>query len=378
MSLVAQDIEDCLAIVDQAIRNAATVCSEMDVNQACLASPGVNAEFTSDTDVRFEEIGDVVDLASLSSLQLAPMDESAEDWGFVVIHVNADLPDDSDQYATILAYGDVNISELSPTMDTFNFSNATDDSPCDGAPASGMLIDTPDDSGTVTFRINDRFELAFNSTGTVSYDADDLIFSLFVMLGEVQARAMDGEDVSGEVEEILVDAFVAGQMAIFNDAAIEIDEDADLPEGLDRLAGALDEETHDEIVDSILTMLDDADLSALDDTYYFNAVATGAEGINRGDAVTLAECQFFETFLTGQLTRNDNGIAMTITGTEDSSVFDLTPDDDASFTYFETYEYGTNEFRVYVGAPPRLEWRIIEDNTDVTCYFDLVEVSESG
>ena len=385
LSLAAQEIEACLAIVDQAINNTMTLCADIGSNQACIANPGVTVEFVDGADETFTEVGDVVDLASLSSLQLSPMDESAEEWGFVVIHASADMPDDSDQYATILAYGDVNISELSPTMDTFNFSNATDDSPCEGAPASGLLIDTPDDAGTVTFRMNDRFELAFNSTGTVSYDEDDLIFDVFLALGQIQARAKETDDVWEEIIDHLYIAELTGRYIIEHNEdggyRVDADENADAPEGLDRLAGALDEETRNDIADSLLSMLEDEDLSALSDTYYFNLIATGAEGLDDGDTMTVDDCALFgEGIETGQLDRSENGITMTLTAGGESLVIDLTSTGDASYEYIEAYPDSSLRIHyiVLVGAPPRFTIDAdYSEFTDFTCYYDLVEVTDT-
>ncbi len=216
--VIAQDMDACLALVDTAVRNADELCETIEPNHACFAHGGVTVEGVDGAVITFSEPGDIVSLADISSLTLTPMDADATEWGMVVIRVQASMETDTTP-ATIVAYGDVEISDITPTMATFTARTGIEDYPCEGAPESALLIDTPEDAGEVSFILNELFELSFQSTGVVNVDTsrtrlEDLNFNLIVLLGQIQAAVVEGEISEEEALDMSATAVAAASKVI--------------------------------------------------------------------------------------------------------------------------------------------------------------------
>jgi hypothetical protein len=102
---------DCPTIVQSALAATDQLCSTIGRNQACYGNlnlqavpqPGVN-------DLNFNKPGDLVDVGSVQSLNLSPLDTTGKTWGVALMKIQANLPDTlPGQNVTFLLFGNVEI-----------------------------------------------------------------------------------------------------------------------------------------------------------------------------------------------------------------------------------------------------------------------------
>ncbi len=100
---------DCPAIVQTALRVVRESCEALGEDEICYgylvteASPRAGVQ-----DFRFFNIGDIVDVIDIESLNLNALDPARDVWGVVLIKV-ADLSDPQAEPTTILLFGDVDL-----------------------------------------------------------------------------------------------------------------------------------------------------------------------------------------------------------------------------------------------------------------------------
>lgn len=168
-SMVLSQSETCSELVETALATVQAACEMTDRNQACYGNVAVSAEFQPDvTNFRFEQSGDIVDLAAIHSLTLQPLDETAGTWGVALLRLQASLPDTlPGQNVTFILFGDTVIENAATDqqnpMQAFYLKSGIGDSTCASAPESGLLVQTPAGVGEVRFNIN-GIDVAVGST----------------------------------------------------------------------------------------------------------------------------------------------------------------------------------------------------------------------
>ena len=174
---VAQ-IDTCPTIVQSALAATETACSSIGRNQACYGNVTLSAEPQANvTNLQFNSPGDLVDIAKVKSLTLSPLSQPDDSWGVAMMKVQANLPDTlPGQNVTFLLFGGVEIQNAvasnvdvehtepgdspatetpSPTpMQVFYFRSGLHDAPCEEAPDSGILVQTPKDSERIELTVN--------------------------------------------------------------------------------------------------------------------------------------------------------------------------------------------------------------------------------
>ncbi len=155
---IAQDDDTCPVIVQEALDATDLACADTGRNEACYGNVSINAiprDGVDDETFIFEQQGDVVPVATIQTLQLAPLDREMGTWGVALLRLQANIPDSlPGQNVTFLAFGDVEIESGSEGMDVFFFHSGVGDAACEEAPESGLLIQTPDGVGEVAFTMN--------------------------------------------------------------------------------------------------------------------------------------------------------------------------------------------------------------------------------
>jgi hypothetical protein len=113
--LAAQEGAACPAIVGTALDMAGEVCAGLGRNTACYGHDRVEAILRAeDGGLAFAAPADRVPLAALETLHTAALDESTEEWGVAVLHVQANLPDTlPGQAVTMLLMGDASLEDAS-------------------------------------------------------------------------------------------------------------------------------------------------------------------------------------------------------------------------------------------------------------------------
>ena len=162
----------CSTLVQQAMTAVQTTCASTGRNQACYGY--VSLQATPRTGVQnfnFAKAGDLANVADLASLQLTPLDAAKNTWGIVMMKLQANLPDTlPGENVTFLMFGDVQIQNAVPSdaatpeasadpkalhpMQAFYFKTGIGKTTCAGAPADGLLIQTPKGAGQISLRAN--------------------------------------------------------------------------------------------------------------------------------------------------------------------------------------------------------------------------------
>lgn len=159
--VVAQPVT-CPAIVQTALAATDTVCAETGRNQACYGNVLLSAEpRTGVADFTFTEPGDLIAINDVAKLTLSPMNQQKDEWGVAVMKLQANLPEAlPGQNVTFLLFGSVEIwdsaenDQQSVRFNAFYFKTGLNDALCKQAPDSGILIQTPQGVGKVTFEAN--------------------------------------------------------------------------------------------------------------------------------------------------------------------------------------------------------------------------------
>lgn len=159
---VAAGIEDsaCAALVTNAYDITQQACNDTGRDEACYGNVLIDAE---PANLPFTQTGDTVSLQEVESLSLSSMNTESQEWGISLMRIRANLPeDDSSQNVELLLFGNVEIGQANPTdssqfepMQAFYFTSGVDDSPCEEAPDSGILIQTPEGAGEITLLVNE-------------------------------------------------------------------------------------------------------------------------------------------------------------------------------------------------------------------------------
>lgn len=174
---------DCPQIVETALAAADESCADTGRNQACYGHIALTAGLRGEVaDIVFEQPGDMIDIVSLDTLRLNPMDIETGEWGVALMRLQANLPDTlPGQNVTFLMFGDVEIrnavSEDNPpnteihAMQAFYLRTGIGDAACEGAPQSGLVVQTPEGAGSVIFNIN-GVDVEMGSTVFFQADAE--------------------------------------------------------------------------------------------------------------------------------------------------------------------------------------------------------------
>ncbi|MEZ4672200.1 MAG: hypothetical protein R3E39_30200 [Anaerolineae bacterium] len=182
--LAIMQTTDCPQIVEAALDAADQFCADTGRNQACYGHIALTADLRGDVeDVIFNQPGDMVDVVSLDTLRLNPMDLDTGEWGVVLMRLQANLPDTlPGQNVTFLMFGDVEIrnavsedgppnTEIHP-MQAFYLRTGIGDAPCKDAPQSGLVVQTPEGAGSIVFNIN-GVDVEMGSTVFFQADAEE-------------------------------------------------------------------------------------------------------------------------------------------------------------------------------------------------------------
>lgn len=150
----------CPLIVEQALTVADDACQDLGRNQACYGNIYLEAQPQGNVPaLQFDQVGDIVDLQNIESIQLSALDEEQGHWGISILRVQANIPDTlPGQNVTFVLFGDVSIrSATTPgqnPMQAFYLQTGVGESRCQEAPQNGMLVQTPDGVDEVLFNIN--------------------------------------------------------------------------------------------------------------------------------------------------------------------------------------------------------------------------------
>lgn len=135
----------CNALVDTALATVGTACGDIDRNQACYGNRLVDVELQDNVATLFTSAGDTTNLLDLQRITTAPLDETAQTWGIVILKAQANLPDTiPGQNVTFILFGDTSLDDASPEMQAVTFQTGIGQSSCADAPPNAMLLQSPE------------------------------------------------------------------------------------------------------------------------------------------------------------------------------------------------------------------------------------------
>lgn len=155
----AQDDGSCPQLVQTAYDTTQEVCEAIGDDEACYGNFTIDALPQA---LDFDQSGDIIGVEEIDSLRLSSMDVTVQEWGISVMHIQALLAGGlAPQTAELVLFGNVEIENAAEEgsgfapMQAFTFTSGVDDRPCDEAPDSGLMIQTPAGAGEITLLVNE-------------------------------------------------------------------------------------------------------------------------------------------------------------------------------------------------------------------------------
>jgi hypothetical protein len=200
---VAAQVEDCPALVANALSRAQLACAATEGNQACYGYQTLSAELSPGlSEFAFNGVGDITPVDTIHALRLSALDPVTDQWGVAIMRIHADIAEDQpDQNVTLVAFGEVSLNpdtsgDYQP-MQAFTFSTDENSSGCTDVTENGLLIQTPEGVGKVTLWLN---QVKIRIGSTVLFQAQpggDLVVSTFEGSAQVEALGQMQEAVAG-------------------------------------------------------------------------------------------------------------------------------------------------------------------------------------
>lgn len=101
---------ECPVVVQQALTATDEVCDKTGRNQACYGHARLQAQSQAGAPAfTFDQPGDIIDVTTIQSLHLSPMELSTGNWGVALLRLQANLPSNQPGDVTVLTFGDVQL-----------------------------------------------------------------------------------------------------------------------------------------------------------------------------------------------------------------------------------------------------------------------------
>jgi hypothetical protein len=229
----AQDDTTCSTLVQTAYESTETACQNTDRDEACYGNISVVADPQPDAETfEFDSPGDVAGLSSIAGLRLSSMNAAADEWGLSLMRLQASLAEGGDEFVEVLLFGNVELEDASQdtsefgAMQAFYFRSGMDDRPCEAAPDSGILIQTPEGVGEITLLVNEVV-IDLGSTAYLQAEAGNQMV-ISVVEGEGTVTAFEtsvsvpaGTSVSVPLDENGVASGAPQAAQAYDDAELE-------------------------------------------------------------------------------------------------------------------------------------------------------------
>jgi hypothetical protein len=157
----------CEDILKAALEQLHNACDGIGRNRACYGNNQISATAAVDQALKFDTVGDIAAIQTISSLVTSPMNVDTGTWGVSLLKLQANLPDTlPGQNVTFLVYGDTQIDNPSGDMQSFYFSSGLGNMDCKTIPDSGIVVRSPNHM-KVSFKAN-GVEITIASTITLN------------------------------------------------------------------------------------------------------------------------------------------------------------------------------------------------------------------
>lgn len=203
--------EACSALVETALAAVDASCQSTGRNQVCYGNILLHAVPREGiAALAFERPGDIANLDDIRTVELSPLNTITHEWGVALMKLQANLPDSlPGQNVTFLLFGDVeleNVTEEGANVQAFYFRTGVGDAPCEAAPDSGILVQTPAGVTEVAMRMN-GVDITLGSTAYLQAQAgSDLSVSVVEGRAEITAQGETRVVAAGNRTQIPMDA----------------------------------------------------------------------------------------------------------------------------------------------------------------------------
>ncbi|MBI5928901.1 MAG: hypothetical protein HY862_06310 [Chloroflexi bacterium] len=99
----------CDPLVQEALQKVANTCLDLGRNEICYGYDNISA-ILRDTSLTFQAAGDIIPVDQVETLITRPINPDTGEWGVAMMRLQADLPDDSDGFVTLLVFGGTEIN----------------------------------------------------------------------------------------------------------------------------------------------------------------------------------------------------------------------------------------------------------------------------
>ncbi len=143
----------CPPYVDAAFKNVRMTCDATQRNQVCYSNNRIEASLREGAaPTSFDSPGDIAPITNFTRLSLLA-DLNANTWGIALMRLQANLPDTMPgENVTLLLFGNATFNDGG--VEGYTFTSGIGTVTCNGAPADGLLVQTPAGAYEITMRIN--------------------------------------------------------------------------------------------------------------------------------------------------------------------------------------------------------------------------------
>jgi hypothetical protein len=189
-------VDQCPAVVQTALEAVDQSCQGTGRNQVCYGNLALEAQPQPEvSELQFEQVGDIADVAALQSLKLTALDVRTQEWGVAWMQLQANLPDTlPGQNVSVLLFGDVEVTnavtseekDLTP-MQAFYFRSGIGVPGCEEVPESGIIVQTPDELEEKVSLVVNEVNIELGSTAYLRAQPGEMTVS--TLEGEAQIEA---------------------------------------------------------------------------------------------------------------------------------------------------------------------------------------------
>lgn len=138
----------CQQLIDRALQASSNSCSQIGSNKVCYGNVTLQAALRPGTSGRFEQKGDIIDVANLLELSAAPLDLDSQEWGIAIFKLLANLPRTlPGENITFIVFGNTTLSSAAGNLEAFYFSSGVGRVACEQVPFDGILVQMADGAG---------------------------------------------------------------------------------------------------------------------------------------------------------------------------------------------------------------------------------------
>lgn len=113
VSIVLAQTDSCPAFVQSTLDSVVSQCADAGRDEICYGSGNIEAESRSGT-LTFAAPGDIVSINDIESLSLSGLNVTDNTWGVALVKVQANILESESENVTIVAFGDVDITNAVP------------------------------------------------------------------------------------------------------------------------------------------------------------------------------------------------------------------------------------------------------------------------